>query len=100
MTEEQQARRLNPTNESGFYDRDYDEPNMHDWSDRDIIMWLVRKLANLNVKQIRHEQICSARWGWVRWLLIGCLSGIGLIIVNLIGGYVTHLFQAAAKGGL
>jgi hypothetical protein len=42
---DQQARRFNPFNETDQRRRFYDEPDMHDWSDRDIGMYAVRRGA-------------------------------------------------------
>lgn len=68
----------------------FDDTPQDDWSVGEVATWAARAI-------LKHEAVCSRRWGVIIRLMWAALGGIGLIMIAIIGSYVTHLFEVYDK---
>jgi len=68
----------------------FDDTPQDDWSVGEVANWAARAI-------MKHEAVCSQRWGVIIRLMWYVLSGIGMILITIFGGYISHLFSIYDK---
>ena len=73
-----------------FAARRFDDVPDENWDPKDAALWAAKQI-------LTHEQICAERWGVLVKLMWWVLSGIGLILVDLVKDYIGFIVEAVQK---